>query len=271
MARLAVGTPCLGVLRQATWPSGVFDTISHFGRAKLSNCFANDKSHNKLRPMHTLSPSPAAPSWLKPALIGLGLLTLSGCIADPKRVDRSINPEPRVVTVSTTSTVDQLMALVLEVRKLSAQDFVSERDRARAEYAQDKSDLNRVRLAVLLALPNTANPANGPNFDDEIIALVDPIAFNGANTITAPEPGVRALAVFIQSLVQGRKRQAELARETQVKVQSSRRDEVTAAQQEARNLRLKIEELEKQIAEYKKIDRSVSAPRTPERSDAAPK
>jgi hypothetical protein len=208
-------------------------------------------------------------------LFGLGLLVLAGCIADPKRVDRSINPEPRVVTVSTTSTVDQMMELILQARKLSAQDFVTERDRARTEYAQDKSDLNRVRLAVLLALPNATSPANGANgganFDDEIIALVDPIAFNGANSVTAPEPGVRALAVLIQSLVQVRKRQAELARETQVKMQSSRRDELSAAQQEARNLRLKNEELEKQIAEYKKIDRSVSAPRTPERSDAAPK
>lgn len=240
-------------------------------RIKLSNCFANHKSHNKLRPMHTLNLSPAAPKWLAPAVIGLGLVMIAGCIAEPKRVDRSINPEPRVVTVSTTSTVDQLMALILEARKLSAQEFVTERERARADYALDKSDLNRVRLAVLLSLPNAASPANAANFDDEIISLVDPIAFNGANTITAPEPGVRALAVLIQSLVQVRKRQAELARETQVKVQSSRRDEVVAAQQEARNLRLKNEELEKQIAEYKKIDRSVSPPRTPERSDAAPK
>jgi hypothetical protein len=126
-------------------------------------------------------------------------------------------------------------------------------------------------LAVLLSLPNATSAANGANFDDEIIALVDPIAFNGANTLTAPEPGVRALAVLIQSLVQVRKRRDELARESQVKVQTARRDELTAAQQEARNLRLKNEELEKQIAEYKKIDRSVSTPRTPERSDAAPK
>jgi hypothetical protein len=221
--------------------------------------------------MHTLVHSPASPRWIKPALAAIGLITLAGCIADPKRVDRSIAPEPRVVSVQTNSTVDELMALILQARRLSPQEFVAERDRARADFTQDKSDLNRVRLAVLLCLPNATGPANGPNFDDEIIALVDPIAFNGANTVTAPEPGVRALAVLVQSLVQGRKRRDELARESQVKLQSSRRDELTAAQQEARNLRLKNEELEKQIAEYKKIDRSVSPPRSPERSDAAPK
>jgi hypothetical protein len=216
-------------------------------------------------------PSPPRLSRYKLTLTAVPVLAaLTGCIATPTALEKP--PEPKVVTVVTTSAVDQMMSLVLEARKLPPNDFGVERERARAEYAADKSDLNRVRLALLLSLPNPTVPTANANYDDEIIALVDPIAFNGANAVTSPEPGVRALAVVIQSLVQGRKRQAELARESQAKVQTVRSNEQTvAAQQEARNLRIKIEELEKQLAEYKKIDRSINSPRTPERSDAAPR
>jgi hypothetical protein len=199
----------------------------------------------------------------------LAMAIVGGCALESKRAELPPTPEPRVITVRATSTVDQLMTLILQARKLPQAEFIAERDRARSDYAQDRSDMNRVRLAVWLSLAPPAPTGSGSN-DDEIIALVDPVAFNGGSATTAPDPEVRALAVLIQSLVQVRKRQAELARETQVKTQASRREELTAAQTEARNLRLRVEELEKQLAAYKSIFRS-APPRASDRSDAPPK
>ncbi len=228
--------------------------------------FLVDNSRNNWDVMRAHSPFQLVQIWLATTLA----LLLSACALDSKRVETLPKPAPRVITVQATSTVDQLMTLILQARKLPQAEFIAERDRARTDYTQDRSDMNRVRLAVWLSLAPPA-PTNAlANNDDEIIALVDPIAFNGTVTATSPDPEVRALAVLIQSLVQVRKRQAELARETQVKTQGARRDELTVAQTEARNLRLKIEELEKQLAAYKSIFRS-APPRANDRSDVPPK
>jgi hypothetical protein len=247
--------------------------------AKQARIFHHHKKHKVRRFMQTLSirnfnmiGNAGTGAQRTSAGIGCILLFLSGCALEPNRIDTSGPPQPRVVTVQTASPVDKLMALIIDARKLSQSDLTAERDRARAEYNADKSDINRVRLAVLLSLPNSAAGAASltpANVDDEIITLVDPVAFNGVSAVTSPEPEVRALALLLQGLAQDRKRWRELARESQSKAQAApRKDELTASQQEARNLRIKIEELEKQLAEYKKIG---VTPRASERSDAAPK
>jgi hypothetical protein len=212
---------------------------------------------------------------------------LAACAIEPNRIERPAPPiEPKVlIEPAAPSAADRLLQYMTQIRKLSYPDLLAERERVRTDFALDRSEFNRVKLALTLALPslpNTATNAVGgliltvPSLttaaeDNELIALTEPITAAGtAANGTATEPEMRALAMLIQSLAQDRKRVRDQTREIQTKALAKGREEAVTKEQEARILRLRVEELEKQLTALKSIERSVNT-RGTERSDGAPK
>jgi hypothetical protein len=213
---------------------------------------------------------------------------LAACAIEPNRIERPAPPPESKVFIEPPppSVSDRLLQYMVQIRKLGPTDLLAERERARTDFALDRSEFNRLKLALTLALPtlpnSTTNPAGGQVLtvptptsaaeDNEVIALTEPItaASNAANGL-ATEPEMRALAMLIQGLAQDRKRVREQTREIQTKAIAKGREEGSvASQQEARILRLRVEELEKQLTALKSIERSVNT-RSTERSDGAPK
>ncbi len=215
------------------------------------------------------------------AFVGLsGCLT--GCVLEPTKIDRKPPLESAVIMQPATPSVsDALPGFLLQAKKLAPTELALEKEKARADFNSEKSELNRIKLALLLALPAPSNtPAATLAADDaELAALIEPIvsgasgAFGAtANTATGgaveahlSESELRVLGLLIQGSVQERKRLRDQAREAQSRTQVAR-TELTASQQEARILRTKLEELETQLAALKSIERSVTS-RTKGRGD----
>jgi hypothetical protein len=221
------------------------------------------------------------------ACAAISLSLLGACALESARIER---PAPTIETkliveAHPPSVSDRLLQYMVQIRVLNGPDLQAERERVRVEFAADKSEFNRLKLALALALPSlptTTTGASGNQVtsvptlstavdDSELITLTEPITTvsNAANGF-ATEPEVRALAMLIQSIAQDRKRLRDQTKEIQTKAHAKGREEAAASEKEARNLRLKVEELEKQLIALKSIERSINS-RNTDRSDGAPK
>lgn len=206
---------------------------------------------------------------------------LSGCALEPAKIDRSPPPDPTIIMQpSAPSAADALQSLLLQAKKMSPVELAIEREKVRADLSVDKSELNRIKLALLLSMPTPGSAsATALAADDaELSALVDPVAAAAStSTVTGTagaeartsEAELKVLALLIQSNLQDRKRLREQAREAQSRAQVAK-TESTKREEEARILRTKVDELEKQLAALKLIERSVNS-RTKERTDPVPK
>ncbi len=203
---------------------------------------------------------------------------LSACsVLDPPRIERVAPLEPRIIErLAPPSDGDTLMAYVLQMRKLSTDEFLTEQNRVRAEFSNNNSEYNRVKLALMLALtpvtaingtyPNaaatsvsTSSAANyvTPNEDAEIIALLDPLVFSVVASGSSAKPELRALAHIIQGMAHDRKRLREQAKVAQTKITVIKRDESSVV--ESKQLKVRIEDLERQLAALKSIEKSVGS------------
>jgi len=206
---------------------------------------------------------------------------LSGCALEPAKVDRVPTPDPTIIfQPAAASASDALQTLLLQARKMAPAELAIEKEKVRAEFNADKSEFTRIKLALLLTLsaPSNASAAMLVADDAELTSLVDPVATAAGTTTvigsssTEPrtsEAELKVVALLIQSSVQERKRLREQAREAQARAQVTKA-EVTKKEEEARNLRTKVEELEKQLAALQSIERSVTS-RTKPRTDPVPK
>lgn len=222
-------------------------------------------------------------SWvgIRCAAIAASLGWLSGCVLEPAKIDRVPPPDPVVIMrPAAPSASDALQTLLLQAKKMAPAELAIEKEKVRAEFNADKSELSRIKLALLLALPASSNASAATLVADdaELTALIDPVATSAGTTTvvgsnsTEPrtsEAELKVLALLIQGNVQERKRLREQAREAQSRTQVAR-VEATKKDEEARILRTKVEELEKQLAALKLIERSVTS-RTKGRTDPVPK
>ncbi|WP_124951733.1 dihydrolipoamide acyltransferase [Sulfuriferula thiophila] len=89
--------------------------------------------------------------WIFPIMM---LAVLSGCANLPGQT-RAVNGSwaPSLLMASQT---DELLLYYDYQRKQSAPELAREYDKARQSLGQSKSDVNRLRVALLLTLPNTA-------------------------------------------------------------------------------------------------------------------
>jgi hypothetical protein len=213
--------------------------------------------------------------------LALPLGWLSGCALEPVKIDRSPPPDPAIIMPpSAPSAADTLQTLLLQAKKMSPAELAIEREKVRADLSVDKSELNRIKLALLLSLPTPGNAsATTIAADDaELSALVDPVAAAASMSTVAGATGtdartseaeLKVLALLIQGNLQDRKRLREQARDALSRTQVAKTD-ATKREEEARILRTKVEELEKQLAALKLIERSVNS-RTKEKPDPVPK
>lgn len=198
---------------------------------------------------------------------------LAACALEPKRVE----PPPALVVVqpALASESDQLLAYLMQTRKLDAREFAAEREQLRLLFQTDKSEFSRVKLALLIASTPSisssaaANLVANSNDDAELISLLDPLVNNtGASKADAAtisqNTEIRALSMLIYGIAQDRKKLRDHWRESQARVAALRRDDTKEV--EARALRARVEELEAKLDALKLIDRSVNrrseAPRT---------
>jgi hypothetical protein len=131
--------------------------------------------------------------------VALLALVLAGC-----EVLRGIepSPEPGVEPVGTPAPVEDLRQRDVErlldyfarARKMPVGELGRENESVRQAYARAPTDLNRMRLAMLLSLPNAA-------FNDEARALelLDPLVKN-------PQSPLHALAFLMSTYIQEQKR-----------------------------------------------------------------
>ncbi len=215
---------------------------------------------------------------LRSAAVVASLGWLSGCALEPAKIGRTPPPDPAIIMHPVTvSASDALQTFLLQAKKMAPAELAIEKEKVRAEFNGDKSEFSRIKLALLFTVPGPGNAsaATLAAEDAELAALVDPLASaaisvassgsnNGADSRSS-ESELKVLALLIQANVQERKRLREQTRDALSRAQVARADS-TKTEQEARILRIKVEELEKQLAALKSIERSVTS-RTKERTD----
>ncbi|MBI3043449.1 MAG: hypothetical protein HYY78_11580 [Betaproteobacteria bacterium] len=127
-------------------------------------------------------------------LIAACVVPLAGCTA--LRGIETQEPAPWVQAGSPrpASEADDLLLYYRHVRRLSGAELAREHETARQAYARARSDYNRIRFAMVLALPNTG-------FSDEGRAqeLLEPVSKN-------PSGSLHGLAYLLGSQLQERRR-----------------------------------------------------------------
>ncbi|HEX9390038.1 MAG TPA: hypothetical protein VF928_01860 [Usitatibacteraceae bacterium] len=190
--------------------------------------------------------------WIPVLLLLSTAASMPGCNLEPLR--RTVTAPETQRPASSPSEAEQLLTYVLQARLMPPAEFALEKDRARTEFAAEKSSHNRIKLAILIALSPPSVAASAALDDAEFQALVDPLAFSAGASLASTEPALRAIATLLQGMAQDRKR----LREITIRSQSTRREEASA-QAEARILRIQVEDLEKKLNALKSIERSVTS------------
>ncbi|MBI1965299.1 MAG: hypothetical protein HYV99_00785 [Betaproteobacteria bacterium] len=119
---------------------------------------------------------------------------LAGCGVLRGLEDQQPAPWVQAGAPQPASDAESLMLYFQHVRKLPGAELGREHETARQAYARARSDFNRVRLAMVLALPNAP-------FGDEprALELLDPVAKN-------PNGRLQGLAYVLASHLQERRR-----------------------------------------------------------------
>lgn len=179
-------------------------------------------------------------------LVGL----LSGCAIEPRRAEPPTTTRV-IVQPAPPSEVDLLLAYSARMRKLEPRELVMEREQARGAMLREKSDLSRVKFALLLATGASTHSASD---DADLIAALDPVVAAPGSETNGAE--LRMLAQVLHVTAVERRKLREQLRESQARLVAARRDEPREA--ETRALRAKVEDLEKKLNALKSIDRSVN-------------
>jgi len=127
------------------------------------------------------------------ALAGL-VAALAGCGALRSIETADTEPRVKVDAPRPASDLDSLLLYFQHIKKLSGAELGREHDNARQGYARTHSEINRVRLAMMLSLPNTS-------FNDEprALELLEPVVKN-------PQASLHGLAFLLSAYIQEQKR-----------------------------------------------------------------
>ena len=134
-------------------------------------------------------------------LAGSLALLAAGCGTPPVNEpavseSAAVEPEPEVKAPVRPAMSDSetLLAYFDHVRKLSAADYAKEADLVRKLYAKVRTDVVRMRLAILLIAP-----AAGPGDEARAVELLDPL-------VKSADAGLRALATLLTAQIQEQRR-----------------------------------------------------------------
>ncbi|MBM3357538.1 MAG: hypothetical protein FJY54_07405 [Betaproteobacteria bacterium] len=157
-----------------------------------------------------------------------GCALLAGCGLFPPL--GTVEPAPAVQLAPTVAPVEpprpaaeleNLLTYFLQLKRLVGPELGREHDAARLAYSRARSDYNRVRFAMVLALPNTA-------FNDEGRALevLEPVAKNQASSL-------HGLAQLLSAHLQEQRRLAANVQGLQQKLDALRTLERTLIERES--------------------------------------
>jgi hypothetical protein len=90
--------------------------------------------------------------------------------------------------------VERLLSYFEQIRKLPAAELGRENDSARAAFTRTRSDFDRMRLAIVLSIPNTAL-----SDDQRAVDLLDPL-------VKSQNSSLRGLAFLVSAHLQERRR-----------------------------------------------------------------
>ncbi len=175
---------------------------------------------------------------------------LSACAHDVAK--QSVSPTSAPPTTVRTSAADETISAIQTLQNLTPADLQTAKESAREMFERDPVAFRRMRyvLAMFVSPPTPAD-------DDRLLALVEPMI--GSAEFRQTADGIIA-AVIQQSATARKKLREEMAQQrlranTVVAGSASKRDDRDA---ELRSLRAKVEDLEKQLAAMKSIERSVT-------------
>jgi hypothetical protein len=125
------------------------------------------------------------------SLLALAVWAAAGCAPLPtveQEDARGADKQPAVVRPGTPpqSDVESLLAYYQQIKAMSGADLGREHEAARQAYARSRTDFNRVRLAMILSLPNAAFSDHGRALD-----LLEPVSRN----FNSPFHGLASLLV----------------------------------------------------------------------------
>jgi hypothetical protein len=145
-------------------------------------------------------------STLRLALLAVAALASAGCTALPgTTLPDSVPPDmgpvvkpeaPPAVSESppAVSEVDNLLRYFQQLKKLSGTELGKEHDNVRQAYLKERSEFNRVRLAMILSLPNTSF-----GDDSRALELLDP-------TVRNQQASLYGLAFLLSAHLQERRK-----------------------------------------------------------------
>jgi hypothetical protein len=107
-----------------------------------------------------------------------------------------VEPPPRAEIPARVRSEDleRLLSYFEHVRKLPAAELVHESESARAAFMRGRADFDRMRLAILISIPNTAL-----NDDQRAADLLDPLVKNQSSSL-------HGLALVMSAHLQERRR-----------------------------------------------------------------
>lgn len=127
-------------------------------------------------------------------LLALIVPALAGCGVLRDREGAGTEPWVKPDAPRPVSDLDSLLLYFQHIKKLPGAELGREHDNARQAYTRTRSEINRVRLAMMLSLPNTS-------FNDEphALELLEPIAKN-------QQASLHGLAFLLSAYIQEQKR-----------------------------------------------------------------
>lgn len=155
----------------------------------------------------------AKPFWSIAAAAALG-----GCVSLPATAPETVGPEPVAVAAPTPATdymkesaeVAALLAYYQELLDLPAEELKREYQSVSQSFARDRSELSRLRLALLMCVPGVSW-----RDDAKLLALLDGTASRKAPPDSSPR---RQFIVLLQKLIAERQREQKRADELQQKL-----------------------------------------------------
>jgi hypothetical protein len=184
------------------------------------------------------------------SILMLAFITLLNGCAVNNTAQRLAAVAPLPV-VAAPSPADSLVQALRELQSMAPTALAAEKDIAREAFERDQVQFRRLRyLLALYVAPATAAD------DDKLLSVVEPLLNTTADD---NDLSIKTTAQQIRDVALSRKKLREeianiRSRSTSIAANNKRDDR----EPEVRVLKLRIEELEKQIAAMKSIDRSVT-------------
>lgn len=139
---------------------------------------------------------------------------LAACAPAEKRTTRADAPWYQTLAQSRQSDADRVLHSYERLRTMKASELSRELETARQAFENDKSDLNRLGLALLLSYPGTSF-----RDDSMAIALLNPVVKDkGADAST-----LRPLAILLQTELMELRRAEESTQQQAAKLKEEQR------------------------------------------------